>query len=132
MTPLDELYYPLCLRTALHLLFEKANIEIKSGQEWIYVVDRSFFDNPLTNFISRSVSVRVVPFDCPVTIVESTHEKMIPILKGGVDVDAVKAFAGAILPVPGGIMPVVLALAMRNVLIAFRVRAHLSSFHLHK
>lgn len=182
MKPPEDLFYPMSLPTALHLMLDEAKIDVKKDDEWVFVVDRYFFENPLTNLVSRLASVRTAPYDCPVTIIESTSNKLkttcqradllfvisrqihfirpewiqpgaciidiynnyagdkvsvvdpqktIPIIKGGVDPEAVKHVAGTIMPVPGGIMPVVLALSMRNVLIAFKERVHQHTFHLH-
>ena len=44
---------------------------------------------------------------------------MIPIIKGGVDTNWVMEKAGAVVPCPGGLMPVLLAVLFRNVLKAF-------------
>ena len=46
--------------------------------------------------------------------------RLVPIIRGGVKVEAVKDIASAILPIPGGLMSMVLALLFRNTLIAFK------------
>jgi methylenetetrahydrofolate dehydrogenase (NADP+) / methenyltetrahydrofolate cyclohydrolase len=45
--------------------------------------------------------------------------KMIPVIRGGITVKAVDTIAGAILPIPGGLMTTVLALLFRNAMMAF-------------
>lgn len=45
--------------------------------------------------------------------------KLVPVIKGGVSVEAVSGIAASIIPIPGGLMTVVLALLLRNTLIAF-------------
>lgn len=46
--------------------------------------------------------------------------RLVPIIRGGIHADRVKDIAGAILPIPGGLMTVVLAILMRNSVMAFR------------
>jgi len=46
--------------------------------------------------------------------------KIVPVIRGGVNVESVKGIARAILPIPGGLMSMVLALLFRNTLIAFK------------
>lgn len=46
--------------------------------------------------------------------------RLVPIIRGGVNVDSVKNIASAILPIPGGLMSVVLAILFRNALISFK------------
>ena len=46
--------------------------------------------------------------------------RMVPIIRGGVNVESVKDIAGAILPIPGGLMSMVLAILFRNTLISFK------------
>ncbi|MCD4696333.1 MAG: hypothetical protein K8S16_08855 [Bacteroidales bacterium] len=50
--------------------------------------------------------------------------KTVPIIRGGVNVESVKNIAGAILPIPGGLMSMVLALLFRNTLISFTNSIH--------
>jgi 5,10-methylene-tetrahydrofolate dehydrogenase/Methenyl tetrahydrofolate cyclohydrolase len=47
-------------------------------------------------------------------------DRLIPIIRGGVNVDSVKNIASAIVPVPGGVVAVVLPLLLRNALISFK------------
>jgi methylenetetrahydrofolate dehydrogenase (NADP+)/methenyltetrahydrofolate cyclohydrolase len=47
-------------------------------------------------------------------------DKLVPIIRGGVNVDSVQHIAGAILPIPGGLMIVVMAILFRNAVIAFK------------
>ena len=47
-------------------------------------------------------------------------EKLVPIIKGGINAEAVKGIASAILPIPGGLMSVVLNILLRNAIIAFK------------
>ena len=42
--------------------------------------------------------------------------RMVPLLKGDVDFDAVKEKAGAITPVPGGVGPMTITMLMQNTL----------------
>ena len=53
--------------------------------------------------------------------------KLVPVIRGGVRVDAVANIASAILPIPGGLMTVVLAILFRNTLTSFRNRVFSSS-----
>lgn len=46
--------------------------------------------------------------------------KLVPIIRGGVNVASVQNIASAILPIPGGLMTVVLPILLRNALIAFK------------
>ncbi len=46
--------------------------------------------------------------------------KLVPVIRGGVNVDSVQHIAGAILPIPGGLMTVVMAILFRNTVIAFK------------
>lgn len=46
--------------------------------------------------------------------------RMIPIVRGGVNVEAVQGRAKAILPIPGGLMTIVLATLFQNAVTAFR------------
>ncbi len=165
--------YPMCLPTALQILFSKNRIRLKEGQEWLFVADDEFFKNPFTAMIVRSASAAVVPCGCPLTIVNSNSNwlpvyckkadflvviskkpgflnpewltrgvcivdvysnlvkevpgkkdatKLIPVIKGGVNVEAVKNIARIISPVPGGLMPLVLAILFQNTLISFKKR----------
>jgi len=45
---------------------------------------------------------------------------LVPVIRGGVNVDSVNHIASAILPIPGGLMTVVMALLFRNAVISFR------------
>lgn len=47
-------------------------------------------------------------------------DRLVPIIRGGINVDSVKNIAGAILPIPGGLMTVVLSILLRNALISFK------------
>ena len=40
--------------------------------------------------------------------------KLVPVIRGGVNVESVQHIAGAILPIPGGLMTVVMAILFRN------------------
>lgn len=46
--------------------------------------------------------------------------KQVPVIRGGVSVESVKNIAGSILPVPGGLMTVVLGILFRNTLQSFK------------
>jgi methylenetetrahydrofolate dehydrogenase (NADP+)/methenyltetrahydrofolate cyclohydrolase len=46
--------------------------------------------------------------------------KLIPIIRGGVNVDSILNIASAIVPIPGGLMSVVLSVLLRNALISFK------------
>lgn len=46
-------------------------------------------------------------------------KSMIPIIRGGVNIDRVQKVSGAIAPCPGGLMPVLLAVLLRNAILAF-------------
>lgn len=47
-------------------------------------------------------------------------DRLLPLVRGGVNVESVKNIAGAIFPIPGGLMSVVLAIMLRNVVSAFK------------
>jgi len=53
---------------------------------------------------------------------KSDPAKMVPVIRGGVNVESVREIAGAILPIPGGLMTVVMAILFRNTVISFRSR----------
>lgn len=46
--------------------------------------------------------------------------KLVPVIRGGVNLESVKHIAGAILPIPGGLMTVVMAILFRNTVMAFK------------
>lgn len=46
--------------------------------------------------------------------------KPVPIIRGGINVASVTGVAGALLPIPGGLMTVVLAILFRNTVLAFK------------
>jgi len=46
--------------------------------------------------------------------------KLVPVIRGGVNVDLVKGIASNILPIPGGLMTVVLAILLRNAVMAYK------------
>ena len=48
--------------------------------------------------------------------------RLVPVIRGGVNVESVKGIASAILPVPGGLMTVVLGILFRNCLESFKSR----------
>jgi methylenetetrahydrofolate dehydrogenase (NADP+)/methenyltetrahydrofolate cyclohydrolase len=47
-------------------------------------------------------------------------EKLVPVIRGGVNVAAATGIAGAILPIPGGLMTVVMAILFRNTVASFK------------
>ena len=47
---------------------------------------------------------------------------LIPVIRGGVNVESVQGIASGIIPIPGGLMTVVLGILLRNASIAFRHR----------
>ena len=46
--------------------------------------------------------------------------RLVPIIRGGINVDTVKNIAGVLLPIPGGLMTVVLTILLRNAIISFK------------
>ncbi len=46
--------------------------------------------------------------------------RMVPVIRGGVNVESVQKIAGAIVPIPGGLMTVVMAILFRNTVLSFR------------
>lgn len=46
--------------------------------------------------------------------------KLVPIIRGGVNAGSVDQIAGAILPIPGGLMTVVMAILFRNTVLSFK------------
>ncbi len=53
---------------------------------------------------------------------KSDPEKLVPVIRGGVNVNSVTNIAGAILPIPGGLMTVVMAILFRNTVTSFKHR----------
>ena len=51
---------------------------------------------------------------------KSDPSKLVPMIRGGVNVESVKGIAGSILPVPGGLMTTVLGILFRNALESFK------------
>jgi len=51
---------------------------------------------------------------------KSDPGRLVPIIRGGIQIDSVKNIASAILPIPGGLMTVVLSILLRNALTAFK------------
>lgn len=171
MPDVQQNKYPMCLPAALYELFDHYKIQIEKDREWVFVMDDEFFSNPLTSMIVRAAASRVVPKDCPLTIlnrnsgnlaehcrkadflvvvtkepefvqtgwlkqgvciidiysnlvkeVQSKKDpsRMIPVIRGGVNVESVKNIAAAIVPVPGGLMTVVLAILFRNAITSYK------------
>lgn len=163
--------YPMCLPEALFEMFSEAEVKPAKDQEWVFILDDSFFSNTLTKMIVRAAASRVVPNDAPVTFInkeceklaehcrradflvvvtkfpeyiqsewlkqgvciidiysnlvkevpsKSDPEKMVPVIRGGVNVGASMGIAGSILPIPGGLMTVVLAILFRNTVTSFK------------
>jgi methylenetetrahydrofolate dehydrogenase (NADP+)/methenyltetrahydrofolate cyclohydrolase len=50
--------------------------------------------------------------------------RLVPVIRGGVNVKSVEGLASAILPIPGGLMTVVMAILFQNVLLAFKKTLH--------
>ncbi|MCX6287252.1 MAG: hypothetical protein NTY96_09060 [Bacteroidetes bacterium] len=46
--------------------------------------------------------------------------RLVPIIRGGINISSVTGIAGALLPIPGGLMTVVLAILFRNTVAAFK------------
>jgi methylenetetrahydrofolate dehydrogenase (NADP+) / methenyltetrahydrofolate cyclohydrolase len=46
--------------------------------------------------------------------------RLVPVIRGGVNVNSVNGIASAILPIPGGLMTVVMAILFRNAVMSFR------------
>lgn len=46
--------------------------------------------------------------------------KLVPVIRGGVNADSVMGIAGTLLPIPGGLMTVVLAILLNNAMISFK------------
>ena len=46
--------------------------------------------------------------------------RLVPIIRGGINVNSAEGIAGVLLPIPGGLMTVVMAILFRNVLLAFK------------
>jgi methylenetetrahydrofolate dehydrogenase (NADP+) / methenyltetrahydrofolate cyclohydrolase len=51
---------------------------------------------------------------------KSDPSKLVPIIRGGVNLESVNHLAGVILPIPGGLMTVVMAILFRNTVISFK------------
>jgi 5,10-methylene-tetrahydrofolate dehydrogenase/methenyl tetrahydrofolate cyclohydrolase len=46
--------------------------------------------------------------------------KLVPVIRGGVNIESIRGIAGSIIPVPGGLMTVVLGILFRNALASFK------------
>lgn len=64
---IQEGLYPMCLPTSLFEMFRDAHIEFGHYQDWVFVLDDSFFSNTLTKMIVRAAATQVVPNSCSVT-----------------------------------------------------------------
>jgi methylenetetrahydrofolate dehydrogenase (NADP+) / methenyltetrahydrofolate cyclohydrolase len=51
---------------------------------------------------------------------KNNPEKFVPVIRGGVNVDSVMNIAGMLLPIPGGLMTVVLTILLNNAMISFK------------
>ena len=51
---------------------------------------------------------------------KNNPEKLVPVIRGGVNIDSVMNIAGTILPIPGGLMTVVLTILLNNAMISFK------------
>jgi len=51
---------------------------------------------------------------------KSDPDRLVPVIRGGVNVESVQHIASAILPIPGGLMTVVMAILFRNTVMAFK------------
>ena len=163
--------YPMCLPTALTELFKDAGFQLKSNQEWVFVLDDEFISNSLTNMIVKAAASEVVPHNCVISFINKSSKhlidyckradilvvvsrtpeyikaawlktgvciidiysnlvkeipskqdpnRLVPIIRGGINVDSVQNIASVILPIPGGLMTVVLPILLRNALTSFR------------
>jgi methylenetetrahydrofolate dehydrogenase (NADP+) / methenyltetrahydrofolate cyclohydrolase len=68
--------YPMVLPTSLIELFNLYDVKVKANSEWVFVVDDEFFSRTFTNMIVKTACVRVVPYDCSVTIVNRNSLKL--------------------------------------------------------
>jgi methylenetetrahydrofolate dehydrogenase (NADP+)/methenyltetrahydrofolate cyclohydrolase len=59
--------YPMCLPAALGEIFKEAGIRPGKNDEWVFLLDDEFLENPLTKMIVHTAALKVVPNDCPVT-----------------------------------------------------------------
>jgi methylenetetrahydrofolate dehydrogenase (NADP+) / methenyltetrahydrofolate cyclohydrolase len=53
-------------------------------------------------------------------------DKLIPVIRGGISAEAAMNIAGAILPIPGGLMTTVLAILFNNAMLAFRYKMEMA------
>lgn len=51
---------------------------------------------------------------------KNNPDKLVPVIRGGVNVDSVMNIAGTLLPIPGGLMTVVLTILLKNAMISFK------------
>jgi methylenetetrahydrofolate dehydrogenase (NADP+)/methenyltetrahydrofolate cyclohydrolase len=80
---------------------EPESIDPKCLKEGVFIID--IYSNLLKEIPSKN-----------------NPDKLIPIIRGGVNVKSVENIAGAIIPIPGGLMAVVMAVMLRNTLQAFK------------
>ena len=59
---------------------------------------------------------------------KSDPAKLVPVIRGGVNVESVNNIARAILPIPGGLMTVVMAILFRNTVLSFKMTNHENSY----
>lgn len=161
---------PMCLPTALAILFEEGNVQVDAEQEWVFVMDDYFYNNNFTSMVVKAAASRTVPKDCPMTIINSNSDKLedfckkadylvlisrnpeflsksylkpgvciidiyanlvkeipskknpgslVPIIRGGISAESAMGVASVIIPIPGGLMALVLALLFKNALKLF-------------
>ncbi|MBT8253287.1 MAG: hypothetical protein HKN00_13925 [Flavobacteriaceae bacterium] len=162
--------YPMCLPVSLIELFKHFNVQIKAGQDLVFVADQDFITDPFRSLILRTSSSQVIPEGCAFSIINSDNKKirdyckkadflfvlsekpeflspewlkpgvcivdiysnlvneipskkdpnvLIPIIRGGVNTKSIMNIAGSIAPCPGGLMPVLMAVLLRNACTAF-------------
>lgn len=109
---------PDCSTTYVSLTHKNARDIIKRA-DYLFVIS----ENPDTidpDWLKKGVCV----IDIYSNLINEIPSKrdprtMIPIIRGGVNVDRVQKVSGAIAPCPGGLMPVLLAVLFRNAILAY-------------
>ncbi len=165
-----ERNYQMCLPTALTYIFNYFGHVVPENSEWVLVLDKGFYENPLVNMVARTALMKSVPDTGSLTVVNTGSSRLpeyvkradylvvvtktpglikpewlktgvgiidiysnlvsevpsqkdprvlVPLISGGVDPKSTEGKASFIVPVPGGLMPVVLALMFRNALNQF-------------
>lgn len=71
--------YLMCLPNSLLELFNISGIEIRAGQQFVFVADEDFLSDPFRSMILRAASSIIVPSNCARTLVNIEHPMLFKI-----------------------------------------------------